>query len=45
MSSAEGSMARGIIDNDVVSRETFLSGQLFVFGGFALHANSTGHLE
>ena len=25
--------------------ETFLPGQLFVFGGFALRANSIGHLE
>ena len=38
-------MARSIINNDAVSRETFLPGQLFVFGGFVLHANSTGHLE
>ena len=38
-------MARLIINNDAVSGETFLPGQLFVFGGFALRANSTGHLE
>ena len=25
--------------------ETFLPGQIFVFGGFALRANSIGHLE
>ena len=25
--------------------ETFLPGQIFVFGGFALRANSLGHLE
>ena len=45
VSSGEGSMACLIIDNDVVSGETFLPGQLFVFSGFALRANSTGHLE
>ena len=33
------------IDNDVVLGETFLPGQIFVFGGFALRANSLGHLE
>lgn len=38
-------MARLVIGADAVSSETFLPGQLFVFGGFALHANSTGHLE
>ena len=38
-------MARSIINNDAVSGETFLLGQLFVFGGFALRANSIGHLE
>ena len=38
-------MARSIIHNDVVSEETFLLGQIFVFGGFALRANSIGHLE
>ena len=37
-------MARLIISNDVVSGETFLPGQLLVFGGFTLRANSTGHL-
>ena len=45
MSSSEGSMARSIINNDAVSGETFLPGQLFVFGSFALRANSIGHLE
>ena len=34
-----------IIDSDVVQGETFLPGQIFVFGGFALQANSCGHLE
>ena len=31
--------------NHVVLGETFLPGQIFVFGGFALRANSLGHLE
>ena len=43
--SIEGSMARSMIYNDTVSEETFLPGQIFVFGGFALCANSIGHLE
>ena len=38
-------MAPSIISNDVVQGETFLPGQIFVFGGFALRANSLGHLE
>ena len=38
-------MARSIINNDAVSRETFLPGQIFMFGSFALRANSIGHLE
>ena len=38
-------MASSIIDSDVVQVETFLPGQIFVFGGFALRANSLGHLE
>ena len=33
------------IDNDAVLGETFLPGQIFVFGGFALRADSFGHLE
>ena len=37
-------MAPTIIDSDVVQGETFLPGQIFVFGGFALRANSLGHL-
>ena len=45
MSLAEGSMASSIINNDAISGETFLPSQLFVFGGFALRANSIGHLE
>ena len=31
--------------NNVVLGETFLPGQIFVFGSFALRANSLGHLE
>ena len=38
-------MARSIIYSDAVSGETFLTGQIFVFSGFALRANSIGHLE
>ena len=38
-------MARLLIGDDAVSGETFLPGQLFVFGGFALRANSIGHLK
>ena len=45
MSSPLGLMAPSIIDSDAVQGETFLPGQIFVFGGFALRANSLGHLE
>ena len=38
-------MASLIINHDAVQGETFLPGQIFVFGGFALWANSFGHLE
>ena len=38
-------MAPSIVTNDAVQGETFLPGQIFVFGGFALRANSLGHLE
>ena len=38
-------MAPTIINSDAVQGETFLPGQIFVFGGFALWANSLGHLE
>ena len=38
-------MAPLIIYNNTALRETFLPGQIFIFGGFALCANSTGHLE
>ena len=37
-------MAPSIIYNNAVQGEVFL-GQIFVFGGFALGANSLGHLE
>src|SRR3954462_8345009 len=45
VSSPLGPMAPLIINNDEVQGETFLPGQIFVFGGFALRANSFGHLE
>ena len=38
-------MAPLIIDSDAVQSKTFLPGQIFVFGGSALRANSLGHLE
>ena len=38
-------MAPSIIYNDMVQGEVFLPGQIFLFGGFALRANSLGHLE
>ena len=45
MSSRQGLMDPSIINNTTVQGETFLPGQIFVFGGFALRANSLGHLE
>ena len=45
MSSLQGSMASSIINNNAVQGETFPPGQIFVFGGFTLRANSLGHLE
>ena len=33
------------IANNTVQGETFLPGQIFVFGGLALRANSLGQLE
>ena len=45
MSSMKGSMAPSIVYNNAIQGETFLPGQIFVFGGFALRANSLGHLE
>ena len=38
-------MAPTIISSNAVQGETFLPGQIFVFGGFALGANSLGLLE
>ena len=38
-------MASSIIYNKAIQGEVFLLGQIFVFGGFALRANSLGHLE
>ena len=38
-------MARLFINNDVASRETFLPGHVFVFGGFMFGANPTGRVE
>ena len=38
-------MAPSISGNDAVQGEVFLPGQIYVFGGFALRANSLGHLE
>ena len=43
--SLQGSMAPSIIKNNAVQGETFLPRQIFMFGGFALRANSLGHLE
>ena len=45
VSSPLGLMAPTIINSDVVQGVTFLPGQTFGFGGFALRANSLGHLE
>ena len=45
MSSPLGLMAPSIVSNGVVHGETFLPGQIFVFGGFILRANSLGRLE
>ena len=38
-------MASSIINNDAVQGETFLPGQIFILGGFALRVNSLGQLE
>ena len=38
-------MAPSIITNDAVQGETFLPGQIFVFGGFASRANLLGYLK
>ena len=44
MSSPSGSMAPMIIDNDAVQGETFLPGQIFVFGGLT-HEHVTCTLD
>ena len=44
VTSPQGSMAPSIIVNDTVQGETFLPRKILVFGGFALRANSLGHL-
>ena len=38
-------MAPSISHNNAVQGEIFLPGQIFIFDGFALRANSLGHLE
>ena len=38
-------MASSLVNRDAVQDETFLLGQIFVFGGFALWADSFSHLE
>ena len=38
-------MPPSIISSDAVQGEVFLPGQIFVFDGFVLRANSLGHLE
>ena len=38
-------MAPSTIHINTALRETFLPDQIFIFGGFALRANSIGHLE
>ena len=38
-------MAPSIIYNNAVQGEIFLPGQIFIFSGFTLRANSLGHLE
>ena len=38
-------MAPSTIINNTVQGDTFLLGQIFVFGGFALRPNSLGQLE
>ena len=45
MPSSQGLMAPSIIASDAVQGEAFLPGQIFVFGGFVLRANSLGHLD
>ena len=43
--SRKGLMAPLVIGNDAIRGEVFLPRQIFIFGGFALQANSLGRLE
>ena len=43
--STKGLIAPSIVDSDAIQGETFLPGQIFIFSGFVLRANSLGHLE
>ena len=45
VSSPLGPMDSSIINHDAVQGETFLPGQIFIFGDFTLRYNSLGHLE
>ena len=45
MPTSKGLMAPSIVYSDAAQGETFLPGQIFVFGGFILRANSLGHLK
>ena len=45
VSSPEGSMDPSTIHDNTTLRETFLPGQIFIFGGFTLRANLIDHLE
>ena len=38
-------MAPSIVYNDAIQGELFLPGQIFIFSGFALRANSLVHME
>ena len=38
-------MAPSLIGKGAIQGEVFLPGQIFVFGGFVMRANSLGHLE
>ena len=38
-------MAPSVIYNNAALEEVFLPGQIFVFGGSTMRANSLGHLE
>ena len=38
-------MAPTIFNSDAIQGKTFIPGQIFVFGSFALRANSLGHLQ